>query len=51
MFYPQKYIFNSDEEKKEGMKNYGFITISFYGNMFFIVIWLVKTARVPRAFN
>jgi hypothetical protein len=29
-----KNIFKSDKEKKDGMKNYGFIAISFYGNMF-----------------
>jgi hypothetical protein len=34
LVYPQKYIFHSHKEKKDGMKNYGFIAISFYGNMF-----------------
>jgi hypothetical protein len=29
-------IFFSHQEKKDGMKNYGFIAISFYGNMFLL---------------
>ncbi len=32
--YPWIEIFNSHDEKKDGMKNYGFIAIYFYGNMF-----------------
>jgi hypothetical protein len=30
LVYPQ----NANEEKKDGMKNYGFMAISFHGNMF-----------------